>query len=223
MKKTPKYVRQIEVGALSIKSIKASEKDGGATLSFNEVKETKKVSKEWVEKNNPQVDGYLVIYEEGDDSFSSKESFEGRYKKDEGIVTAKNSIIKDLESIPMEEREAYLNELIQNGFFPTKVGNFDTHGDAGKSEVEVSVRNLDSLNRPIYNLVEGHAAVKIKAIEENADGTADITPEEAGVDIFTVNQAFMHNQQPKVGGYFVITQANMQMYISEETFKERYK
>lgn len=183
MEKTPKYVRQIEVGALSIKSIKASEKDGSAVLSFNEVKETKKVSKEWVEKNNPQVDGYLVIYEDGDDSFSSKESFEGRYKKDEVV-----------EGISGEQESAV----------PTP-------------------RELDPLNRPMYKLIEGHAAIKIKAIEENADGTADITPEEENVDIFTVNQAFMHNQQPKVGGYFVVTQANMQMYVPAETFTERYK
>lgn len=224
---TPKYICHKTVGALKIKSIKQSDAEGTGTLSFHGTKEKKEVSAEWLLKNNPQVDGYFVIYEDGYESFSPAEPFESGYVKDEGIVTIKNSIIKDLESLPMEEREAYLNELIQNGFFPKKVGNTEPQGDAGekveeKEEIE-KPRELDSLNRPIYNLIQGHAAVKIKAIEENPDGTAEITPEEENVDIFTVNQAFMHNQQPKVGGYFVVTQANMQMYVSDETFNERYK
>ena len=230
MEKTPKYICHKTVGALKIKSIKQSDAEGTGTLSFHGSKQKKEVSAEWLLKNNPQVDGYFVVYEDGYESFSPAEPFESGYVKDEGIVTIKNSIIKDLESIPMEEREAYLNELVKNGFFGELI--FQNRGDAGekgaegtdgKSEEIEKPRELDSLNRPIYNLIHGHAAVKIKAIEENADGTAEITPEEDDVDIFTVNQAFMHNQQPKVGGYFVVTQANMQMYVSDETFNERYK
>lgn len=229
---TPKYICHKTVGALKIKSIKQSDAEGTGTLSFYGTKEQKEVSAEWLLKNTPQVDGYFVVYEDGYESFSPAEPFESGYVKDEGIVTIKNSIIKDLESLPVEEREAYLNELVERGFFPANVKNFNTQGDAGekggegtdgKSEEIEKPRELDSLNRPIYNLIQGHAAVKIKAIEENPDGTAEITPEEDNVDIFTVNQAFMHNQQPKVGGYFVVTQANMQMYVSAETFTERYK
>ena len=207
---TPKYICHKKVGALKIKSIKQSNDEGTGILSFYGSKQKKEVSAEWLLKNNPQVDGYFVIYEDGYESFSPAEPFESGYVKDEGIVTIKNSIIKDLESLPMEEREAYLDELIQNGFFQVKTGT-------------PQLRKLDSLNRPIYNLIDGHAAVKIKSIEDLPDGRAEITPEEPDVDIFTVNQAFMHNQRPKVGGYFVVTQANVQMYLSAEDFSKRYK
>lgn len=223
----PKYICHKKVGALKIKSIKQLDAKGTGILSFHGSKQKKEVSAEWLLKNKPQVDGYFVIYEDGYESFSPAEPFESGYVKDEGIVTIKNSIIKDLELIPMEEREAYLDELIQNGFFPAKVGNTEPQGDVEEKvdgkELVPTPRKLDSLNRPIYNLIDGHAAVKIKSIEDLPDGRAEITPEEPDVDIFTVNQAFMHNQRPKAGGYFVVTQSNTQMYISAETFAERYK
>ena len=87
----PKYQSHKQVWALKIKSIifdsdlakeQNRETTGGATITPEEEGYAPiGVDCEYVDKHNPQVGGYYVMYEGGYESWSPAEAFEGGYTK----------------------------------------------------------------------------------------------------------------------------------------------
>jgi len=86
----PKYKCHKTVRAFKIKNIEPScgddvagpnqECDGGRIITAEENSLWKvKVDFEYVRKNNPQIGGYLVLYNDGYISFSPSEPFESGY------------------------------------------------------------------------------------------------------------------------------------------------
>lgn len=69
----PKYVCHKEVGALKILGISL---DG--ELGF-EGGQFKLMSREWLDKHNPEVGGYYIVYKDGYESFSPAQAFEEGY------------------------------------------------------------------------------------------------------------------------------------------------
>jgi len=79
----PKYKCYKEVWALKIKQIEKNKVDDTFFIitpeeigyaPFN-------VTREYIEKHNPQVGGYYVVYKDGYKSFSPAEAFESGYEK----------------------------------------------------------------------------------------------------------------------------------------------
>ena len=88
----PKYRSHKEVWALKIKEIRwdldyaieeGRDSDGSAVLHFEEgqVYAPMKVSGEFASKHKPRSGGYYVRYEDGYESWSPAEAFEGGYTK----------------------------------------------------------------------------------------------------------------------------------------------
>lgn len=75
----PGYKSHKEVWAMKIRHI-VSRVDGGAELTFEDGS-GRPVSAEYVRKHDPQVGGYLVIYDDGYESWSPAEAFEAGYTK----------------------------------------------------------------------------------------------------------------------------------------------
>lgn len=75
MKEMPKYQCHKKVWALKIKGISL---DG--ELGFEEEGYAPIVApKEWLDKHNPAVGGYYIVYEDGYKSYSPAEAFEAGY------------------------------------------------------------------------------------------------------------------------------------------------
>lgn len=72
----PKYKCYKEVHALKIKGISP---DG--ELGFEENFVPMLMPKEWLDKHNPEVGGYLVFYKDGYKSFSPAKAFEEGYTR----------------------------------------------------------------------------------------------------------------------------------------------
>jgi hypothetical protein len=85
----PKYKCHKEVWALKIDRIEhdrdmripTEETDGSATLFDDKLLAMHRVTNDFVRKHNPQVGGYLVIYEDGYKSFSPAKAFEEGYSR----------------------------------------------------------------------------------------------------------------------------------------------
>lgn len=79
----PRYKCYKEVWALKIKQIEQNKTDETlfiitpADIGYAPFM----VSKEYVEKHNPQAGGYYVVYKDGYKSFSPAEAFESGYEK----------------------------------------------------------------------------------------------------------------------------------------------
>ncbi len=86
----PQYKSHKQVGAVKIKEIvkdvdlanqENRETDGSATITPEEEGYAPfKVDHEYCLKHNPQVGGYYVVYEDGYQSWSPSEAFEGGYE-----------------------------------------------------------------------------------------------------------------------------------------------
>ena len=70
----PKYICHKEVHAIKILGISL---DG--ELAFEKPFAPRLMSHEWLDKHNPEVGGYLVIYKDGYQSFSPANAFEEGY------------------------------------------------------------------------------------------------------------------------------------------------
>lgn len=79
----PKYKCFKEVWALKIAGISLPQNDNwDAELSFEEEGYAPiLMSKEWLDKHNPCVGGYYVVYKDGYKSYSPPEAFESGYEK----------------------------------------------------------------------------------------------------------------------------------------------
>lgn len=83
-KELPKYKCHKEVWALKIKDISLGHTyDSGQEYAVITPEENGygyiEVPKEYIDKHNPQVGGYYVMYEDGYKSFSPAEAFESGY------------------------------------------------------------------------------------------------------------------------------------------------
>lgn len=77
----PKYKCYKEVYALKIKEIALAE-DGSAIITPEEEPYARfYVSADYMQKHDPQVGGYYVVYKDGYKSFSPAEAFESGYEK----------------------------------------------------------------------------------------------------------------------------------------------
>lgn len=79
----PKYKCHKEVWALKIKEIELSKVDENQYIITPEETHfsTFNVSKEWLDKHNPEVGGYYVLYKDGYRSYSPADAFEEGYTK----------------------------------------------------------------------------------------------------------------------------------------------
>ena len=87
----PKYKCHKVVWALKIAKIEARAMDGdptsvaeqgGATITpVEEGYASFEVDREYMEKHNPHVGGYYVVYKDGHESFSPAEAFESGYTR----------------------------------------------------------------------------------------------------------------------------------------------
>jgi len=71
--KMPKYKCHKEVRALQIRDIVDTR------LYFDEGYPAHDVGPEWIERHNPEIDGYFVQYEDGYTSYSPAKAFESGY------------------------------------------------------------------------------------------------------------------------------------------------
>jgi hypothetical protein len=79
----PKYKSHKEVYALKIAGISLPQNaDGDAELGFEDSRYAPRLmAREWLDKHNPEVGGYLVFYEDNYVSFSPAKAFEEGYTK----------------------------------------------------------------------------------------------------------------------------------------------
>ena len=77
----PRYKCHKEVHALKIAGISLPQNEAGdAELAFSEDGYAPiLMPKDWLDKHNPEVGGYLVVYKDGYRSFSPAEAFEDGY------------------------------------------------------------------------------------------------------------------------------------------------
>ncbi len=78
----PKYKCHKEVWALKIKEISShNDSVDFVIIPEEEGYDPVVVTKEYVEKNNPQVGGYYVLYQDGYHSYSPAKAFEEGYAR----------------------------------------------------------------------------------------------------------------------------------------------
>lgn len=76
----PKYKCHKEVRALKILGISLPQNQAGdAELRFEEPYAPILMNREWLDKHNPEVGGYIVLYEDGYQSYSPAKPFEDGY------------------------------------------------------------------------------------------------------------------------------------------------
>lgn len=81
MVEMPRYKCHKEVWALKIAGISLPQNEkGDAELGFEDRRFAPMLmAREWLDKHNPEVGGYLVVYKDGYKSFSPAEAFEDGY------------------------------------------------------------------------------------------------------------------------------------------------
>jgi hypothetical protein len=123
----PKYKSHKVVWALKIKSIAKElaeyrEIDGSATITPEEEGyEPFKVSSEYMNKHQPEVSGYYVVYEDGYKSFSPADAFE------KGNTLIKETTFLDrliIEEKELGEKIIGLNAGLNQPGFSEKVGDY---------------------------------------------------------------------------------------------------
>lgn len=79
----PRYQCHKQVWALKIKGISLPQNDAGdAELGFEEDGYAPMLlPREWLDKHNPEVGGYYVVYKDGYKSFSPADAFEEGYTR----------------------------------------------------------------------------------------------------------------------------------------------
>lgn len=79
----PRYKCHKEVWALKIAGISLPQNNAGdAELGFDEADFAPRLMpRAWLDKHNPEVGGYLVVYKDGYQSFSPAEAFEEGYSR----------------------------------------------------------------------------------------------------------------------------------------------
>lgn len=79
----PRYRCHKEVWALEIAGISLPQNEAGdAELAFADRRYAPKLmSREWLDKHNPEVGGYYVVYKDGYQSFSPAQAFEEGYTR----------------------------------------------------------------------------------------------------------------------------------------------
>ena len=84
----------------------------------------------------------------------------------------------------------------------------------------------DSIEMPKYKSHKEVRALKIKAIEFEAnsakDGTAIIRPAEEGYAPFVVSRAYMEKHKPEVGGYYVVYADGYKSFSPADAFEDGY-
>lgn len=83
MAEMPRYTCHKKVWALKIQNILPSPTHEGAILSFDERGfAPRHVNQAYMQKHDPKVGGYFVIYDDGYESFSPARAFEEGYTRD---------------------------------------------------------------------------------------------------------------------------------------------
>ena len=77
----PKYKCHKEVWALEIAGISLPQNEAGdAELAFEDSRYAPRLmDRAWLDKHNPEVGGYLVVYKDGYQSYSPADAFEEGY------------------------------------------------------------------------------------------------------------------------------------------------
>lgn len=79
-----------------------------------------------------------------------------------------------------------------------------------------------SAEMPKYQCHKQVWALKIKEVKVASDGTAVITPAEAGFADFDVESSFIEKHSPKPGGYYVQYAGGYESYSPAEVFESGY-
>ena len=79
----PRYQCHKQVQALKIAGISLPQNEASdAELAFAEAGYAPKLMpRAWLDKHNPEIGGYLVVYDDGYQSFSPAKAFEEGYKR----------------------------------------------------------------------------------------------------------------------------------------------
>jgi len=81
---------------------------------------------------------------------------------------------------------------------------------------------MDEVQMPRYQSHKKVWALKVLAIRSEADGSAMITPAEAGYAPFSVDLAYMSKHAPSVGGYYVVYDDGYKSFSPAKAFEEGY-
>jgi len=89
--------------------------------------------------------------------------------------------------------------------------------------------NQDETEMPRYQCHKKVWALKIAAIERDgvgedreSDGSAMITPLEAGYAPFRVDHDYMRKHKPEIGGYYVVYDDGYKSWSPAKAFEEGY-
>lgn len=126
--------------------------------------------------------------------------------------------------------------VLGEAFGETKREVFDKlmkeHADAA----EIRIRSIEatgaSAEMPRYKCHKEVWALKIKAVTRNSvlaaltgnesDGSAVITPEDAGYGDFRVDADYLGKHDPKPGGYYVVYRDGYTSYSPADAFESGY-
>lgn len=75
---------------------------------------------------------------------------------------------------------------------------------------------------PRYKSHKEVHALKIKQIESHMDGSATITPIEAGYDSFIVPSEYVNKHCPHAGGYYVVYKDGYESFSPAVAFESGY-
>ena len=75
---------------------------------------------------------------------------------------------------------------------------------------------------PRYRSHKDVWALKIDGLVRQPDGSALITPVEAGYATFTVDKAYVDKHQPQAGGYYVVYKDGYKSWSPAQAFEEGY-
>jgi len=84
------------------------------------------------------------------------------------------------------------------------------------------MENTACIEMPKYRCFKTVWALKIKKVEEVADGGGLITPEDERYAAFNVDAEYMVKHQPGYGGYYVLYKGGYKSYSPADAFEEGY-
>lgn len=83
--------------------------------------------------------------------------------------------------------------------------------------------SVDSIEMPKYKFYKEVHALKIKLVSLTDDGSGLITPDDERFAEFKVNKSFMDDQNPAIGGYYVVYGGGYKSFSSADVFERSYE